>query len=168
MTANERDHIGGSLDAGKARIEHELCHTCRRLDLGLKNIRLQRVQKALLEQLGSHLIRHRLSSFDEHLVGDTLRLCCEDRHPDCRKDVEVVSLARQECLTFVVDRCEESSRTDLVDFQKPYAHKHAPTRDFVASMTFWVKAPPMVLTPMIVVGLMLSIAATKSRVGACL
>ena len=24
--------------------------------------------------------------------------------------------------------------TDLVDFQKPYAHKHAPTRDFVAAI----------------------------------
>jgi hypothetical protein len=30
-----------------------------------------------------------------------------------------------------------------------------------------LNAPPIVLTPMIVVGLMLSIAATKSRVGAC-
>jgi hypothetical protein len=49
VATNERDHVSGSLDAGKARIEHELCHTCRRLDLGLKNIRLQRVQKALLE-----------------------------------------------------------------------------------------------------------------------
>jgi malate dehydrogenase (oxaloacetate-decarboxylating)(NADP+) len=28
----------------------------------------------------------------------------------------------------------ESTRTDLVDFQKPYAHKHAPTRDFVAAI----------------------------------
>jgi hypothetical protein len=37
----------------------------------------------------------------------------------------------------------------------------------IASMTFWVKAPPTVLTPMIVVGLMLSMAATKSRVAAC-
>jgi hypothetical protein len=32
------------------------------------------------------------------------------------------------------------------------------------STTFCVKAPPIVLTPIIVVGLMLSIAATKSRV----
>jgi hypothetical protein len=37
-----------------------------------------------------------------------------------------------------------------------------------ASITFCLNAPPIVLTPMIVVGLMLSIAATKSRVGACL
>jgi malate dehydrogenase (oxaloacetate-decarboxylating)(NADP+) len=28
----------------------------------------------------------------------------------------------------------ESSRTDLVDFQKPYAHRHAPTRDFVVAI----------------------------------
>src|SRR5262245_29090944 len=28
----------------------------------------------------------------------------------------------------------ESTRTDLVDFQKPYAHRHAPTRDFVAAI----------------------------------
>jgi len=33
--------------------------------------------------------------------------------------------------------------------------------------TFWLKAPPTVLTPMIVVGLILSMAATKSRVGTC-
>jgi len=32
------------------------------------------------------------------------------------------------------DRLLESTRTDLVDFQKPYAHKHAPTRDFVAAI----------------------------------
>ena len=28
----------------------------------------------------------------------------------------------------------EDTRTDLVDFQKPYAHRHAPTRDFVAAI----------------------------------
>jgi hypothetical protein len=37
----------------------------------------------------------------------------------------------------------------------------------IASTTCWVKAPPMVLTPMIVVGLMLVIASTKSVVGEC-
>jgi hypothetical protein len=37
----------------------------------------------------------------------------------------------------------------------------------MASTTFCENAPPIVLTPMIVVGLMLSIAATESRVGAC-
>jgi len=35
---------------------------------------------------------------------------------------------------FDVNGLLESSRTDLVDFQKPYAHKHAPTRDFVAAI----------------------------------
>jgi malate dehydrogenase (oxaloacetate-decarboxylating)(NADP+) len=28
----------------------------------------------------------------------------------------------------------ETSRTDLVDFQRPYAHQHTPTRDFVAAI----------------------------------
>jgi malate dehydrogenase (oxaloacetate-decarboxylating)(NADP+) len=32
---------------------------------------------------------------------------------------------------FDVNGLLESSRTDLVDFQKPYAHRHAPTRHFV-------------------------------------
>jgi malate dehydrogenase (oxaloacetate-decarboxylating)(NADP+) len=35
---------------------------------------------------------------------------------------------------FDVNGLLESSRTDLVGFQKPYAHKHAPTRDFVAAI----------------------------------
>jgi malate dehydrogenase (oxaloacetate-decarboxylating)(NADP+) len=35
---------------------------------------------------------------------------------------------------FDVNGLLETSRTDLVDFQKPYAHKHAPTRDFVAAI----------------------------------
>jgi malate dehydrogenase (oxaloacetate-decarboxylating)(NADP+) len=35
---------------------------------------------------------------------------------------------------FDVNGLLESSRTDLIDFQKPYAHKHAPTRDFVAAI----------------------------------
>ena len=35
---------------------------------------------------------------------------------------------------FDVNGLLESSRTDLVDFQKPYAHAHAPTRDFVAAI----------------------------------
>src|SRR6202012_4925488 len=28
----------------------------------------------------------------------------------------------------------ENSRSDLFDFQKPYAHQHAPTRDFIAAI----------------------------------
>src|SRR6201987_903917 len=35
---------------------------------------------------------------------------------------------------FDVDGLLESTRTDLVDFQRPYAHRHAPTRDFVAAI----------------------------------
>jgi malate dehydrogenase (oxaloacetate-decarboxylating)(NADP+) len=35
---------------------------------------------------------------------------------------------------FDVNGLLESSRKDLVDFQKPYAHQHAPTRDFVAAI----------------------------------
>jgi malate dehydrogenase (oxaloacetate-decarboxylating)(NADP+) len=35
---------------------------------------------------------------------------------------------------FDVDGLLESSRTDLFDFQLPYAHSHAPTRDFLAAI----------------------------------
>jgi malate dehydrogenase (oxaloacetate-decarboxylating)(NADP+) len=35
---------------------------------------------------------------------------------------------------FDINGLLESARTDLVDFQKRYAHKHAPTRDFVAAI----------------------------------
>jgi malate dehydrogenase (oxaloacetate-decarboxylating)(NADP+) len=35
---------------------------------------------------------------------------------------------------FDVNGLLESTRKDLVDFQKPYAHQHAPTRDFVAAI----------------------------------
>ena len=35
---------------------------------------------------------------------------------------------------FDINGLLESTRTDLVDFQKPYAHQHAPTRDFVAAI----------------------------------
>src|SRR6266702_5149436 len=42
--------------------------------------------------------------------------------------------AQSRVYMFDVNGLLESSRTDLVDFQKPYAHKHAPTKDFVASI----------------------------------
>jgi malate dehydrogenase (oxaloacetate-decarboxylating)(NADP+) len=42
--------------------------------------------------------------------------------------------AQSRVYMFDVNGLLESSRTDLLDFQKPYAHKHAPTRDFVASI----------------------------------
>jgi malate dehydrogenase (oxaloacetate-decarboxylating)(NADP+) len=35
---------------------------------------------------------------------------------------------------FDINGLLETTRTDLVDFQKPYAHKHAPTRDFIAAI----------------------------------
>jgi malate dehydrogenase (oxaloacetate-decarboxylating)(NADP+) len=35
---------------------------------------------------------------------------------------------------FDINGLLEASRSDLVDFQKPYAHQHAPTREFVAAI----------------------------------
>jgi malate dehydrogenase (oxaloacetate-decarboxylating)(NADP+) len=35
---------------------------------------------------------------------------------------------------FDINGLLETTRKDLFDFQKPYAHKHAPTRDFVAAI----------------------------------
>jgi malate dehydrogenase (oxaloacetate-decarboxylating)(NADP+) len=41
----------------------------------------------------------------------------------------------QSCVyMFDINGLLEVSRTDLLDFQKPYAHQHAPTRDFVAAI----------------------------------
>ena len=42
--------------------------------------------------------------------------------------------AQSRVYMFDVNGLLESSRTDLVDFQKPYAHKHAPTKNFVAAI----------------------------------
>jgi malate dehydrogenase (oxaloacetate-decarboxylating)(NADP+) len=42
--------------------------------------------------------------------------------------------AQSRVYMFDVNGLLESSRTDLVDFQKPCAHKHAPTKDFVAAI----------------------------------
>ena len=42
--------------------------------------------------------------------------------------------ARSRVHMFDVNGLLESTRTDLVDFQMPYAHPHAPTRDFVAAI----------------------------------
>ena len=39
--------------------------------------------------------------------------------------------AQSHVYMFDINGLLESSRTDLVDFQKPYAHKHAPTKHFV-------------------------------------
>jgi malate dehydrogenase (oxaloacetate-decarboxylating)(NADP+) len=42
--------------------------------------------------------------------------------------------AQSKVYMFDINGLLESTRTDLVDFQRVYAHKHAPTRDFVASI----------------------------------
>jgi malate dehydrogenase (oxaloacetate-decarboxylating)(NADP+) len=42
--------------------------------------------------------------------------------------------AQSRVYMFDVNGLLEASRTDLLDFQKPYAHQHAPTRDFVAAI----------------------------------
>jgi malate dehydrogenase (oxaloacetate-decarboxylating)(NADP+) len=49
---------------------------------------------------------------------------------------EGLTLAQAESRVYMFDinGLLEDSRKDLVDFQKPYAHKHAPTRDFVAAI----------------------------------
>jgi len=42
--------------------------------------------------------------------------------------------AQSRVYMFDINGLLEASRKDLVDFQKPYAHEHAPTRDFVAAI----------------------------------
>jgi malate dehydrogenase (oxaloacetate-decarboxylating)(NADP+) len=42
--------------------------------------------------------------------------------------------AQSRVYMFDINGLLETSRKDLVDFQKPYAHEHAPTRDFVAAI----------------------------------
>jgi malate dehydrogenase (oxaloacetate-decarboxylating)(NADP+) len=42
--------------------------------------------------------------------------------------------AQARVFMFDINGLLETTRTDLVDFQKPYAHQHAPTRDFVAAI----------------------------------
>ena len=42
--------------------------------------------------------------------------------------------AQKHVYMFDINGLLETTRSDLVDFQKPYAHKHAPTRDFVAAI----------------------------------
>jgi len=42
--------------------------------------------------------------------------------------------AQSRVYMFDVNGLLESSREDLVDFQKPYAHQHPPTKDFVAAI----------------------------------
>src|SRR6516162_3145326 len=42
--------------------------------------------------------------------------------------------AQSKVYMFDINGLLETTRTDLVDFQKPYAHEHAPTRDFLAAV----------------------------------
>jgi malate dehydrogenase (oxaloacetate-decarboxylating)(NADP+) len=42
--------------------------------------------------------------------------------------------AQSRVYMFDINGLLQTTRTDLVDFQKPYAHKHAPTQDFVAAI----------------------------------
>ena len=42
--------------------------------------------------------------------------------------------AQQHVYMFDINGLLETTRPDLVDFQKPYAHKHPPTRDFVSAI----------------------------------
>ena len=42
--------------------------------------------------------------------------------------------AQSQVWMFDVNDLLQSTRTDLVDFQMPYAHEHAPTKDFVAAV----------------------------------
>jgi malate dehydrogenase (oxaloacetate-decarboxylating)(NADP+) len=42
--------------------------------------------------------------------------------------------AQSRVYMFDINGLLEANRKDLVDFQKPYAHQHAPTRDFVAAI----------------------------------
>jgi malate dehydrogenase (oxaloacetate-decarboxylating)(NADP+) len=42
--------------------------------------------------------------------------------------------AQSKVYMFDINGLLETTRKDLVDFQKPYAHQHAPTRDFVAAI----------------------------------
>ena len=42
--------------------------------------------------------------------------------------------AQEKVYMFDINGLLEQTRKDLVDFQKPYAHQHAPTRDFVAAI----------------------------------
>src|SRR5712672_4462418 len=90
VLAYKRDHVSRTSYARQAGVEDEFRHSCGCLDLGLENIRLQRVQETLLEQLGRHLIRHRLPGLNEHLVRDSLRLRGENCHSYRRKYVEVI------------------------------------------------------------------------------
>src|SRR5208337_4359550 len=104
LLTNERTYIGGTWNASEARIEDQLCHAGRRLDLGFQNVRLRWEQHAELQLLGSYLIGDGVCRFDEHFVRHSFGVCSVNSHPDSGKDIEIVGLRRQECLTADVNR----------------------------------------------------------------
>src|SRR5262249_31628716 len=63
-----------------------------------------RVEEALIQQRGRHLICYGARRLDEHLIRDSGSFCREYGHSDGRKDVEVVRLPRQESQTIKMDR----------------------------------------------------------------
>ena len=52
VLTDECCQVGGTIHTGEVRIEDELCHPRGRLNLGLENVRLQRIEEALIEQIG--------------------------------------------------------------------------------------------------------------------
>jgi malate dehydrogenase (oxaloacetate-decarboxylating)(NADP+) len=50
------------------------------------------------------------------------------------KEGSTLKEAQSRVYMFDINGLLEDTRTDLFDFQKPYAHRHAPTRDFVAAI----------------------------------
>ncbi len=50
------------------------------------------------------------------------------------KDGLSIEDARKRCWLTDVNGLLETTRTDLADFQKPYAHRHAPLKDFLAAV----------------------------------
>ena len=71
MGADERFHVGGPVDPREALVEHELGDPRRGLDLDLENVRLQRAEEPLLQQVAQRLICDRLGGLDERVVCDT-------------------------------------------------------------------------------------------------
>src|SRR5215468_9616952 len=70
MSTDERHHIRWALNAGEPGVERQLRDTRRGLNLCFEDVRLQRIEETLVQQIGRHLIRHRTCSFDEHLICD--------------------------------------------------------------------------------------------------
>src|SRR5262249_17380854 len=106
VLANECNHIGWTIHTREPGVEDQGGHSRCSLDLGFKNVRLQPVEQAMVQQLGRHLISHRPSGLNKHFICYSRRLCREDRHPDRREDVEVVCLSGQERLSIEVNRRE--------------------------------------------------------------